>query len=335
MQNQQPLRWGILGPGIIAHRMADALRSNPESVLHSVASKTPDKAREFASGYENVQALSYDELVSHEEVDVVYVATTHNFHHGNAKLALEHGKHVLIEKPFTVNAVEARELAGIARDRKLFLMEAMWVRFLPVLQLLRSMLRSGDIGEIVLADLTFGGFVGPQYRERLESPELAGGATLDTGIYPISVVSYLLGEIPTEIKSMAKMSETGVDETVTCQFRYPSGVLASIKTSYNLRTERIVRVYGTTGYIEFPDFQGGETFRLLHHGGTNEIKEVRDYQASHGANGFTFQVEEVVRCVRSGQLESEIMPLDESISIMEVMDRMRAEWKFRYPFEKE
>jgi len=329
----QPLKWGILGPGIIAHRMADALLSNSDCSLHSVASKTPSKASEFASGYENVLALTYEELVNHGEVDVVYIATTHNFHYENAKLALEHGKHVVIEKPFTVNAAQAEQLVRIARENGLFLMEAIWVRFLPSVKLLKSTLRSGAVGIIVLADLTFAGIVPPQYRTRLVTPELAGGVTLDMGIYPISVACYLLGEIPTEIKSMARFSETGVDETACYQFRYPSGVMASIKTSYNLRMEKVARIYGTTGYVEFPDFPAGEKFTLFKHDGTNDVKEVREFEAGNGDNGFVFQVEEVVRCLRSGQKESAIIPLDETVAIMNVMDQMRAEWGFHYPFE--
>jgi len=333
MENIKQLRWGILGAGIIAHRMADALALHEGSNLYAVASRTPSKADAFVAEYNGVRALSYEELVQDPAVDVVYVATTHNFHFENARLALEHGKHVIIEKPFTVNAGQAEELVRIARVKKLFLMEAIWVRFLPSLRLLKSKLKEGIVGEVRLIDISFGGFVPPQYEKRLITPELAGGVTLDMGIYPISVACYLLGELPVEIKSMAKFSKTGVDELAAYQFRFPSGAFATIKTSFNLKTEKKALVYGSEGYLEMPDFPVGESFTLYRHDGTNDVLETRQFEESNGPNGFEYQVTEAVRCIREGIFESEIIPLDETVAIMEVMDRMRAEWEFKYPFE--
>jgi predicted dehydrogenase len=279
------------------------------------------------------EALSYQEIVSNKKIDVIYVATTHNYHFENTKLALEQGKHVLVEKPFTVNAKEARELVRIAREKNLFLMEAIWVRYLPSLKLLKSKIHKKEIGEIKVVNISFGWFVSPEYEKRLKDPMLAGGATLDLGIYPISFVCYLLGEIPKEIKSMTRFSDRGVDEISNYMFRFPSGCLVNITCSFNLKMKGTAEIYGSKGFIEFPDFQFGERFTISIHQGKNEIKdEIKIFEKNH-SNGFIYQAEEVVRCIREGRLESNIIPLDESIAIMEVMDKMRAEWGFKYPIE--
>lgn len=333
MDNTQQLKWGIMGAGIIAKKMANALKITPNSQLYAVASKTPSKARMFAdeNGVKNV--YSYQEIVNSREIDVIYVATTHNFHFDNAKLALERGKHVLVEKSFTVNAKEARELVRIAREKNLFLMEAMWVRFLPSMKMLKNKIQSHEICEVKVFNISFGGLVGTEYEKRLKDPALAGGATLDMGIYPISFVCYLLGELPIDIKSMAHFSDLGVDEISNYMFRFPSGCLANICTSYNLKMRNEAIIYGAKGYIEFPQFPSGQRFTILKHEGTNEIKDTIDVLENNHSNGFIYQVEEVARCIQEGKPESKIMPLNETIGIMEVMDKMRDEWGFIYPFE--
>jgi dihydrodiol dehydrogenase / D-xylose 1-dehydrogenase (NADP) len=333
MKTRQNLKWGIMGPGLVARTLADALKIHPDCQLQAVASKTISKAESFAKKYGAEHALSYQELAENEEIDIIYVATTHNFHYENAKLALEHGKHVVIEKPFTVNANEAKELVQIAKRNNLFLMEAIWVRFLPSLKLLKARLQDGTIGEPKLFDISVGGFVGAEYRERLTNPALAGGATLDLGIYPISFVCFMLGEIPSEIKSMTRFSESGVDEISCYQFRFPSGCFATIKVSYNLKMKNDSYIYGSKGQIKFPDSLSGESFTISKHDGTNEISETMEIEEKNSDNGFIYQVEEVVHCLQEGKMESEIIPLSESIAIMEVMDKMRAEWGFKYPFE--
>ena len=333
MYNKQKLRWGIIGVGNIANTMADTLKITPNNQLYAVASKTPSKARIFAdkNGVENV--YSYQEIVNSREIDIIYVATTHNFHFDNAKLALEHGKHVLIEKSFTVNAKEARELVRIAREKKLFLMEAIWTRFLPSVKLLKKKITNHDIGDVKQINISYGGFVTPEYEKRLKDPALAGGVTLDMGIYAISFVCYLLGELPTDIKSMARFSDLGVDEISNYMFRFPSGCLTNICTSYNLKMTNEAIIYGTKGFITFPEFSAGQRFTIFKHEGTNDIKDKIDVLENNHDNGFIYQVEEVVRCIQQGELESKIIPLDETIGIMEVMDKMREEWGFIYPFE--
>jgi predicted dehydrogenase len=333
LNNAQKVKWGIIGAGNIAKTMANAIKIAPNCQLCAVASKTPSKARKFAdeNGIEN--AYTYQKIVNSGEIDIIYVATTHNFHFDNARLALEHGKHVLIEKPFTVNAKEARELVRIAREKNLFIMEAMWVRFLPSLKSLKNKIQNDEIGEVKVFNISFGGFVSPEYEKRLKDPALAGGVTLDMGIYPISFVCYLLGELPIDIKSMTRFSDLGVDEISNYMFQFPAGCLANISTSYNLKMRNEAKIYGAKGFIEFPQFGAGERFTIFRHEGTNKIKETIEVLENNHSNGFIYQVEDVVRCIQEGKLESKIMPLNETIGIMEVMDKMRGEWGFSYPFE--
>jgi len=333
MDKQVDLKWGIIGLGNIAHKMADALSTSSGNQLYAVASKTASKASEFADRYGVDFAFSYQEIVNCREVDIIYVATTHNFHFENAKLALEHGKHVLIEKAFTVNAKQAEELVRIAREKNLFLMEAIWTRFLPSLKSLKEKISQHEIGDLRQITISFGKFVGPDYEQRLRDPALAGGATLDLGIYAISFVCYLLDELPIDIKSMTHFGDMGADELSNYMFRFPSGCITNITTSYNLKMTDEAIMYGTKGYIIFPEFSIGQHFKIYKHEGTNEIKDVIGVYENNESNGFIYQVEEVSNCIKEGKLESDIIPLDETVEIMKVMDTMREEWGFKYPFE--
>lgn len=327
------INWGIISAGIIAKKMANAISHVPNTNVIGVASKSLEKAKKFAQENNIKNHFSYNEIVNCKDIDVIYVASTHNFHFENAKLALEHGKHVVIEKAFTVNAEQASQLVNIARQKNLFLMEAIWTRFLPSINLLKNQIKSSQIGDVKEIDVSFGQFVPPKFEKRLKSPDLAGGTTLDMGIYPISFVCYLLDELPIEVKSMTYFSDSGVDEISNYMFRFPSGCFANIKTSYNLMMRNEAIIYGDKGYIEFPNFQSGKQFTLSRHGGTNNVKEVIEFTERNNENGFVYQVEEVVKYLQENKLESSIISLNESVAIMKIMDKMRKDWGFKYPFE--
>lgn len=327
------LRWGIIGAGIIANRFADALAREDGHELVAVGSKTPEKARDFAARHACRAAADYDDLLNDTTVDVVYVATTHNFHHENARSVLEHGKHVLVEKPITVNARELRDLIECARERGLFLMEAMWARFLPSWQEVRTRVASGAIGELRHLDLTFGGIVPPHYENRLKDPALAGGVTLDMGVYPIAYACHVVGERPSDVTSMMRPHATGVDEIACILLRFPGGCLATISTSFELFMPWRAMLHGTQGAIEHPGFLPANTFQVHHHGGTGEVSRVEDVSVEHEENGFVYQVREVGRCVAAGKSESDVVPLGDSLAILESIDSMRAAWGLRYPFE--
>lgn len=326
------IRWGILGAGNIARKLAAAVQQHEGSELLAVASRTPAKAAGFATEF-GIDGCDYETLLKRSDIDVVYVATTHNFHFDNARLALQHGKSVLVEKPFTVNAAQAQELIALAREQGVFLMEAIWTRFLPAQAQLKAQLDAGLIGELRQLSINFGAFVPPHYETRLKDPNLAGGVTLDMGIYPLTFANFLVGERPVEVKSMAEFGTTGVDEWANYLLRYGSGVMVNISTSCSLKMKPEAMIYGSQGYVEFPEFQQGNRYLHQRHDGGNEVLSSDTYELQHHDNGFVYQVEEVARCLAAGELESSVIPLAETLSMMQLMDSMRADWNFRYPFE--
>ena len=329
----KPLQWGIIGAGNIAHKLAEAVNYDPDSTLVAAASKTPGKAKAFAEKYRIDAHTHYEELLQRADIDVIYVATTHNFHFENTLSALEAGKHVLVEKPFTVNAKQAKILIDTARDKGLFLMEAIWVRFLPSYQHLKNLLKSGIIGKLRYITATFTGIAPPHYAPRLIDPALAGGVTLDMGIYPITFTNFLLDALPQHITSLQTPNPSGVDEIAVYQFKYPNECLASIGSSFNLRTKQEAMIYGTEGYIEFPNFQEGQSFTVYQHNGNMDDLFCETITIENHENGFIYQVAETVACIRAGKLQSDTITLNETLETMQLMDNMRADWGLKYPGE--
>ena len=327
------IRWGIIGAGNIAEKMSEAIALCENNRLHCVASKSLEKAQSFAAKHA-ISADSYQGLVERDDIDVVYIATTHNFHYDNAMLALTHGKHLLIEKPFTVNAPQAKTLIELARKNNCFMMEAIWTRFLPSIQAVKETIESGAIGEVKLFDISFCNIAPNKYLPRLISPELAGGVTLDMGIYPITFVNFLMEKLPQTVNSLCRLSNTGVDEIASYQLQFDTGAIANINTSFNLLTQNRAMIYGENGYIEFNHFQQGDTFTIHRHDNArnvsrSEIKTIKNHE-----NGFIYQVNEVCEKIQQGDLESHVMPLQETLNTMELFDGMRREWGLVYPFEK-
>lgn len=327
------VRWGIIGAGIIAEHFCSAVRLVEGCEVIAAASKSARRAEEFARKNGVPEACTYDELAGHPEVDAVYVATTHNFHAENVRTALERGKPVLVEKPFTVNAAEAESLVRLARERGLFLMEAMWVRFLPSHIRLRETLASGAIGDVRQVSVSFGNVAAPQYAGRLVDIELAGGVTLDMGCYPLSFISNMLGEIPEEVHALGRKARTGVDETADYALRYPSGALGLVSTSFNLRMKNEAVFYGTEGYALFDFPNRSNSFTVHRYGGEGGAESAEDLHCEGAENGFVYQVREVQRCLEAGLTESPGMPIDESTALMGVMDRIRRDLGLVYPFE--
>lgn len=329
--SNQPIRWGIIGAGIIAHKMAEAISLEPANTLVAIASKSPERGQTFADQYQ-IDNETYTGLVCRDDIDVIYIATTHNFHADNALLALAHGKHVVIEKPFTVNAPQAQVLIDCARRHGVFLMEAIWTRFLPSMIHLREAIQNGRIGTVKVANINFGGIAPDYYLPRLIDPELAGGVTLDMGIYPISMLCYWLGELPCASHSHCHFSDTGVDEIASYQLVFPSGCIATINTSFNLLLGQDISLFGDRGRIDYADFQSSDSYtvRLLE---GRQWAETETISNRNAANGFIFQVREAARCIRAGELESPIIPLSETLGIMQVLDQLREQLPLRYNFE--
>ncbi|MDO3384591.1 Gfo/Idh/MocA family oxidoreductase [Gilvimarinus sp. SDUM040013] len=329
--NNSTIRWGIIGAGIIAHQMSDAISASEGNELVAVASRTAPKARDFAGKY-GISAETYESLIARADIDVIYIATTHNFHCENALQALAGNKNLVIEKPFTVNADQAEQIARAARERNLFVMEAIWTRFLPSMQALREQVAEGVLGKVKVAHVTFGGISADQYRGRLYDPALAGGVTLDMGIYPISMLCCVLGELPTAVTGRCLFSDTGIDETASYQLTFASGCIATVNTSINMMLGQTMTLYGDEGRVNYPDFQGKGEYTLTQLDG-RETTEEGVFGADNADNGFIHQVEEAARCLRAGLSESPIIPLGESVAIMKVLDDLRHQFPLRYDFE--
>jgi predicted dehydrogenase len=323
------IRWGILGPGGIAHKFASALKAIPDTEITAVGSRDLQRADAFADTFDIPHRHgSYVELANNPEVDVVYVATPHPFHKACAMLCLEAGKAVLCEKPFTVDAEQAEALIACAREHKRFLMEAMWTRFIPVMVKVREWLADGAIGEPCMLTADFGNQVElstENLEGRLFAPKLAGGALLDIGVYTVSLASMVFGT-PTEITSLAHIGETGVDERAAILLGYDAGQIVSLSCAITTRTSQDARIFGTTGAIHIPNFSRATSATLEVLG-----KEPLQIEIPFTDNGFEYQVLEVINCLRAGKLESDVMPLDESLSIIKTMDVARAQWGLEYP----
>lgn len=295
----------------------------------AAGSNTPGKATAFCGEWEIETAHdSYEELLSSEDIDTVYIANTHNYHMETTLAALDAGKAVLCEKSLAVNAAQARRMVDKSREKGLFLMEAMWTRFLPAHVQARKWLSSGIIGKIQQIQASFG--LSLMHVDRLTDPALAGGALLDLGIYPLSFASGVMGgRKPDRVNSLVKLIDTGVDGSAMIQYDYGDGVFADLKCSMTHRLPNEGWIIGSKGRIHFPaDLHSAQTVRLI----TEEGTQVMTYEEDD-SHTFKYQIMEVHRCIQEGRLESSVMPLDESVSIMETMDALRQEWGVRYPSE--
>ncbi|WP_249019700.1 Gfo/Idh/MocA family protein [Conexibacter sp. S30A1] len=314
------LRWGLLGTGLIAAAFATDLALSDSGVVAAVGSRSQESAERFAKAHRVSRAhASYEALVGDPEVDIVYVATPHPMHRDNALLALEAGKPVLVEKPFTMNAQEAREVVAVARERRLFAMEAMWTRFLPHIAVVREWLAQGTLGEIVTVSADHGQWFAEDPEFRLFAPALGGGALLDLGIYPVSFASMVLGS-PTEIVAISDPAFTGVDAQTSMLFSYASGAQAVLTCTLRAKSPTRAAIVGTDARIEIDGaFYAPASVSLIPRDGEPTV-----VRSEHQGRGLRHQADEVARRLAAGELESPLMSLDETVAIMETMDAVRA-----------
>jgi predicted dehydrogenase len=323
------IKWGILGLGGIARQFAQGLHVCPDAELVAVGSRTQERADRFGDEFAVARRYSsYDELAYAQDIDVIYIATPHPLHAENTLLCLQAGKAVLCEKPFTMNAAQAQAVINFARGEQKFLMEAMWTRFLPAMVKVRELLTAGAIGEPLMLQADFGFRVSFDPRGRLFAPELGGGALLDMGIYVVSLASMLFGE-PDRTTGLTQLGETGIDEHSAMVLGYPGGQLASLAISLRTATPQTATIMGIEGMIHIPAPWWKPTRLSLTASG--KASEVIDLPFE--GNGYNYEAEEVMRCLRVGKLESETMPLDETLAIMQTLDRIRAPWGIHYPME--
>ncbi|HYJ50591.1 MAG TPA: Gfo/Idh/MocA family oxidoreductase [Microbacterium sp.] len=324
------LRWGILATGGIAHAFTRDLRTAGLDVA-AVGSRSPESGERFAAefGIPRVHA-SYEDLVSDPDVDIIYVSTPHPLHAENAILALEHGKHVLVEKPFTLTGAEAAAVRDVAAERGLLAMEAMWTRYLPHMIRVRELVGSGALGDVraVLADHTQKISSDPDHR--LNKLELGGGALLDLGIYPISFAWDILGA-PTTVVSSATIGPTEVDAEVATIFTHASGALSTSISASHAAGPNTAHIVGTEARIDIDQvWYSPTTFRVVAPDGT----VLDSYESRVDGRGMQYQAMAAERYVSEGRNDSDILPIDETVAIMGTLDEVRRQFGLVYPSER-
>lgn len=327
----QKVRWGILGTGRIAGIFTTGLAAAEGAELVAVGSRSQASADRFGDQFTIPHRhASYDALAADPEVDAIYVATPHPEHLAAALACIAGGKAVLCEKPLTLNAGEARQLVQAAHDADVFLMEAMWPRFRPPYVRIREIVAEGQLGEVNYVTATIGWKSGFDPEFRLYNPALGGGALLDGGVYPISFASMLLGP-PDQVVGAAILGKTGVDEIATIALGHPNGSVAAVGVTIRSNPISIATIVGTDGRILVDhDFHRPVSFTLFRDGAEPERFE----HIETTGNGYQYETMEVGRCLAEGLRESPVMPHAESISIMETMDTLRAQWGVKYPQEQ-
>lgn len=325
------IKWGIIGTGTIASTFATALNSMEGTKLAAVASRDINRAKRFAERFLITKAYdTYEAMVKDPELDVIYIGTPHTEHKSNAALCIQYGKAVLCEKPFTLNVSESEYLITLAREHQVFLMEAMWTKFLPTTRQVKQWLKEKRIGEVRHLRLSFGYHSEFRIDSRLYNPELAGGALLDVGVYPISYVVYMLDRLPDEIISSAILGRSQVDEQNIIIMKYNDGILADISSAIAADTGNDAVIIGDKGKIMIPDFWKAEKAYLYNE--KNELIET--FHLPFEKNGYVYEAYEVNQCLREGKLESAQLPLKDTLEIMKLMDEIRAQWGLIYPQER-
>ena len=322
------IRWGIIGTGRIASEFATGLKNVTDAELVAVGSRTKESAQEFAQTF-NIPNIhkGYENVANDADVDVVYIATPHNSHKENTMLCLENGKAVLCEKPFTINAREAEEVISFARNKNIFLMEAMWTRYIPAIIKLRELLNEGVIGNVQMM-LAGGAFI-PEFDPEfyLFNHELGGGVLLDAGVYLVSMASMIFG-VPEKILATGQIGKTGVDEHEAIILEHGNGAIANLYVSLRAKSSPDLTLMGDKGkiYAHAPIFCPGKL--TITRDGEEEILDL-----PFAGNGYQFEAMEVGRCLREGKTESTAMPLDETLQIMRTMDNIRHQFGLKYANE--
>lgn len=322
------MKMAILGAGGIAGKMARTITKMRGVDAYAVASREYGKAKAFADAYGFAKAYgSYEEMLCDPQVELVYVATPHSHHGEHMKQCLEHGKHVLCEKAFTVNAAQAREVFTLAENRKLLVTEAMWTRYMPMRKVLDDVVASGVIGKATSLTANLGYPI--SHVERLINPALAGGALLDLGVYPINFALMVFGSDIREITSTVVKAETGVDAVDSITFTYADGRMAVLHSNMFAATDRKGMIFGDKGYIEVLNINNCEGIHVY----DAQHKRIRTYETPEQITGYEYEVDSCRKALANGELECVEMPHVETLRVLHLMDSLRESWGIRYPME--
>lgn len=322
------MKFAILAPGHIAQSMAKAVTGIEKIERYAVASRDLKRAEDFAAqwGFEKAYG-SYEEMLKDPEVELVYVASPHSHHYQHAKLCLEHGKHVLVEKAFTINARQAEELIGLSREKGLLLAEAIWTRYMPSRKMIDELVEKGTIGEITSLTANLGYAL--SHVERLQNPKLAGGALLDLGVYPINFALMVFHGKLQKVNSTAVLSPKGIDWTNSMTLTFEDGKMAVLHSNMLSMTDRQGVINGEKGFIEVQNINNCDEIRVY----DMERRLTARYQVPEQINGYEYEVISCIRAIEAGQVECEEMPHSEILRVMKLMDEIRAMWGMKYPGE--
>lgn len=320
-------QWGIVGPGMIANTYVQSIKAVKGAAVRAVGGRNMDKVNAFADKHNiPMRYHSFTEVMQDKEVDAVYISLPNNLHAEYVKKAIDAGKAVLCEKPMAINAKEAKELTEYARQKNVFLMEAVWTRFLPIHDQVKKWIGDGKIGEISMMRGDFAFNVPWAKGDRHINPQLGGGAVMDVGVYLISYANDILGKRPKSVVSKGYVDETGVDVKNSFIMEYENGVLVTCVSSVTTDIPNDWYIYGSKGYIHIRNFWRADSAALCIRGEEPEVVEIPFEE-----NGYEGEAKEVMRCVQNHLTESSRMPLDETVAISEVITEMRKEWNVRFP----
>ena len=322
----------ILGAGRIAGTMADTLNGMKEKgsrfSCYAVAARELERAESFAkkNGFEKAYG-SYEEMLSDEKVDLVYIATPHSHHYEHMKMCLEHGKHVLCEKAFTVNAGQAEKILALAEEKKLLVTEAIWTRYMPMRDMINDVLASGVIGKpfMLTANLCYK----INQKERLIRPELAGGALLDVGIYPLNFAVMAFGDDIEKVESSVQMTDTGVDAQENMTLHYRDGRMAALTASMNGLGDRRGMIFGEKGFLEVENINNPQSITIY----GSDYQPVKTIACPPQVTGYEYEVISCLDAIEEGRIECSQMPHTETIRMMKLMDELREQWGLTYPCE--
>lgn len=324
------IKWGIIGAGRISSQFATALNSLGTAEIGAIASRDLERAKRFAESFKINKAYnSYEELAKDPEIDVIYIGTPHTEHKENAALCIKNGKAVLCEKPFTLNQHDTQYLIDLAKEYNVFLMEAMWTKFLPTTKVVKKWIQEKIIGNVQYINISFGFSNEFDPNSRLFNPDVAGGALLDVGIYPITYAIHMMNGLPDKITSNAYLGKSGVDEINVIAMSYKEGVIADLSSAVTVNTGKDAIIIGDKGKIVVPNFWMAESAELYDNSGNLLDAFLHPFTA----NGYVYEAEEVNNCIREGKLESDLLPLKDTLDIIKIMDEIRADWGLVYPQE--
>jgi len=326
----QKINVGIMGTGSIACTMAQTLEKMKNVRCYAVASRTKEKAEAFSVGYGFKKAYgSYEELAADKKADLIYIATPHSEHYKNAMLCLKNRKPVLCEKAFTVNEKQARALFDYAKENNVLIAEAIWTRYMPMLQTIKDVLNSNVIGEPVMLTANLGYPI--RKVQRMYTPELAGGALLDLGVYPLNFAAMVFGTEIEKIQSVCTYTDTGVDEQESITLIYRDKKTAVLNATMLAATDRQGVIYGTEGYMIVENINNFESITIYN----KDHVKLNTYKRPKQISGYEYEVEACIRALKNGFIQCPEMPHEESLKMLHIMDAIRKDWKIEYPCEKE